>query len=144
MYKPSTYLKFVYFPTSLPTYETYFLLNWLTRWNQIINFVKVHPQLSNNEHLVGGVLVGASSLWPHVLTLDFIIDLNKPYWQSMSLALRSSFPWSPSYSSLRSYFDKNLLLKPICDWQMKNHNLIGANIEDIQSQVHPWWHGLKT
>jgi hypothetical protein len=140
MYKPSTYLKVVYFPTSLPIYETYFLQNWLTRWNQIIKLVKVHPQLSNNEHPVGGVLVGASSLWPQVLT----VDLNKPYWQSMSLALRNSFPWSPYHSSLLSYFDKNLFLKLICDWQMKNHNLIGADIEDIQSQVHPRWHGLKT
>ncbi len=85
MYKPSTYLEIVYFPTYLPIYETYFLQKWLTRWNQIINSVEVHPQLSNNGHPVDGVLVGAGSLWSHVLALDFIIDLNKPYWQSMSL-----------------------------------------------------------
>jgi len=36
MYKPSTYLEVVYFPTYLPIYETYFLQNWLPRWNQIL------------------------------------------------------------------------------------------------------------
>jgi hypothetical protein len=29
-----------------------------------INSVEVHPQLSNNEHPVDDVLVGADSLWP--------------------------------------------------------------------------------
>jgi hypothetical protein len=33
MYKPSTYLVVTYFPTYLPTYETYFLESWLPRWN---------------------------------------------------------------------------------------------------------------
>jgi hypothetical protein len=28
-----------------------------------INFVRVHPQLSNNRHPVDGALVGAGSLW---------------------------------------------------------------------------------
>ncbi len=36
MYKPSTYLEVAYFPTYLPMYETYFLQNWLPRWNQIL------------------------------------------------------------------------------------------------------------
>jgi hypothetical protein len=31
-----------------------------------INFVKVHPQLSNNGHMVDGALVGAGSQWPMV------------------------------------------------------------------------------
>jgi hypothetical protein len=31
--------------------------------NPDINSVKVHPQLSHNGHPVGGVLVGACSLW---------------------------------------------------------------------------------
>jgi hypothetical protein len=30
-----------------------------------INLVEVHPQLSNNKHLVDGALVGASALWPY-------------------------------------------------------------------------------
>jgi hypothetical protein len=36
MYKPSTYLVITYFPTYLPIYETYFLHNWLPRWNQML------------------------------------------------------------------------------------------------------------
>jgi hypothetical protein len=45
MYKPSTYLEEVHFPTYLSNYETYFLHNWLPRWNQILTQVEVHPQL---------------------------------------------------------------------------------------------------
>jgi hypothetical protein len=29
-----------------------------------INSVWVHPQLSNNRHRVGGMLLGVGSLWP--------------------------------------------------------------------------------
>jgi len=37
MYKPFTYPVVVtYFPTYLPIHETYFLQNWLSRWNQIL------------------------------------------------------------------------------------------------------------
>jgi len=36
MYRLSTYLKVAYFPTYLPMYETYFLQDWLPRWNQIL------------------------------------------------------------------------------------------------------------
>ncbi len=50
MYKPFIYLEVAYFPTYLPIYETYFLENWLSRWNPNINSVEVHPQLSNNRH----------------------------------------------------------------------------------------------
>jgi hypothetical protein len=35
MHKPFTCLVFTYAPTYLPIYETYFLQNWLLRWNQI-------------------------------------------------------------------------------------------------------------
>jgi hypothetical protein len=35
MHKPFAYLVFTYAPTYLPIYETYFLQNWLLRWNQI-------------------------------------------------------------------------------------------------------------
>jgi hypothetical protein len=59
MYKPSTYLEVAYFFTYLPIYETYFLHNWLPRWNPILT------QLSNNGHPVDGALVGASSLLPY-------------------------------------------------------------------------------
>jgi hypothetical protein len=34
MYKPSTYLEVAYFRTYLLIYKTYFLQNWLSRWNQ--------------------------------------------------------------------------------------------------------------
>jgi len=37
-----------------------------------INSVEVHPQLSNNGHLVDGALVGAGSLWPSDPTLEYI------------------------------------------------------------------------
>jgi hypothetical protein len=141
MYRPSTYLEVVYFPTYLSIYETYFLQKRLTTWNKIINLVEVHPQLSNNGHPVDGVLVHCHRMF----FLRFHNWLEQALLQSMSLALRSSFTWSSSHWSLRSYFDKKLFLKPICDWQRKNHSLIRANIECIQTQVHPWrWHGLKT
>jgi hypothetical protein len=29
------------------------------------NSVEVHPQLSNNKHLVDGALVGDNALWPY-------------------------------------------------------------------------------
>jgi hypothetical protein len=63
MYKPSTYLVISYFPTYLPIYETYFL-QLVTRVRPNINSVQVHPQLSNNGHVVDGALVGAASQWP--------------------------------------------------------------------------------
>jgi hypothetical protein len=40
MYKPSTYLVVTYFPTYRAIYETYFLQNWLPRWNQILTQLK--------------------------------------------------------------------------------------------------------
>jgi hypothetical protein len=58
MYKASTYLEVVYFPTYLPIYETYFLQNWVTKMKPNINSVKVHPQLSNNGHPVDGWCAG--------------------------------------------------------------------------------------
>jgi hypothetical protein len=63
MYKPSTYLVITYFPTYLPMFESYFLYNWLPRWNRILTQVEVHLHLSNNWHPVDGALVGAGSLW---------------------------------------------------------------------------------
>ncbi len=36
MNKPSTYVVITYFPTYLPIYETYFLQNWISGWNQIL------------------------------------------------------------------------------------------------------------
>jgi hypothetical protein len=40
MYKPSMYLLVTYFPTYVPIYKTYFLQNWLPRWNQILTQVR--------------------------------------------------------------------------------------------------------
>jgi hypothetical protein len=54
MYKASTYLNSYYFPTYLCMNETYFLQNWLPRWNQIFNSVEIHPQQSNKGHPVDG------------------------------------------------------------------------------------------
>ncbi len=62
MYRPSTYLKVAYFPTCLPTHETYFLPELGTKMKPNINSVEVHPQLSNNRHPVDGALVGAGLL----------------------------------------------------------------------------------
>jgi hypothetical protein len=57
MCKPSMYLVVTYFHTYLPIYdETYFLQNWLVRWNQILtqlrfihNWVIPNIQMSNNQ-----------------------------------------------------------------------------------------------
>jgi hypothetical protein len=62
MYKPSTYLVVSYFSTYLPMYETYFLKDFVTKLKPNTNSVEVHPRLSNNEHPVDGVLMGAGSL----------------------------------------------------------------------------------
>jgi hypothetical protein len=60
MYEPCTYLVVTYFPTSLPMYGTYFLQNWLPRWNRILTELR----FIHNGHPVDGVLVGAArSLW---------------------------------------------------------------------------------
>jgi hypothetical protein len=59
MYKLSTSLVVTYFPTYLFMYESYFLQNWLWRWNQILTRLRVHPQLRNNGHPVDDALVGA-------------------------------------------------------------------------------------
>jgi hypothetical protein len=37
-----------------------------------INSVEVHPQLSNNSHQVGGMLLGAGSLWPIFRPFTFV------------------------------------------------------------------------
>jgi hypothetical protein len=40
-----------------------------------INSVKVHPQLSNNRHRVGGMLLGTGSLWPIFQTLHLCKEM---------------------------------------------------------------------
>ncbi len=60
MYKPSTYLVIIYFPTYI---GDLLLQSWLPV-KPNINAVQVHPQLSNMGHPVDGALVGAGSLWP--------------------------------------------------------------------------------
>jgi len=44
----------------------------VTKVKPNINSVKVHPQLSYNEHLVDGLLVGDGSLWPHMCALPIV------------------------------------------------------------------------
>jgi hypothetical protein len=55
MYKPSTYLVVIYFPTYLPIYDTYFPTESVTKVKSNINSLEVHPPLSNNGHPVDGV-----------------------------------------------------------------------------------------
>jgi hypothetical protein len=38
------------------------------------NSVEDHPQLSHNRHPVDGALVGAGSLWPHLLVISTSLD----------------------------------------------------------------------
>jgi len=110
MYKPSTYLAVAYFLTYLPTRETYFLQNWLTRWNQILTPVQSHPQLSNNGHPVDGALMGAGSLWLwwkvcnalHFNALQVTPISTVPLGRGVELADRN---WRfPQSHSLCSYF----------------------------------------
>jgi hypothetical protein len=110
MYKPSTYLAVAYFLTYLPTRETYFLQNWLTRWNQILTPVQFHPQLSNNGHPVDGALMGAGSLWLwwkvcnalHFNALQVTPISTVPLGRGVELADRN---WRfPQSHSLCSYF----------------------------------------
>ncbi len=69
MYKPSTYLVITYLPTYPPMYQTYFFFTELvTKVKPNIDLVEVHPQLSNNKHLVDGALVGADLPWPRQRT----------------------------------------------------------------------------
>jgi hypothetical protein len=59
MYKPSTYLVVTYFPTFLPTNETSFHTELVTKVKPSINSVEIHPQLSNHGHPLDGALGGA-------------------------------------------------------------------------------------
>jgi hypothetical protein len=43
----------------------------LPRWNQMLNSVEVHPQLSINRQPMYGALVGVGSLWPYHSTFPF-------------------------------------------------------------------------
>jgi hypothetical protein len=63
MYKPSTYLVFIYFPTYI---WDLFPTELVTKVKPNINAVQIHPQVSNNGHPVNGVLVGAGSLWASI------------------------------------------------------------------------------
>jgi hypothetical protein len=65
MYKSSTYLIVIYFPTYLPIYMRSIPYQIGYQGETIYtNSVEVHPQLSNNRHLVDGVVMGIGSLWP--------------------------------------------------------------------------------
>jgi hypothetical protein len=41
-----------------------FVIELITKVKPNNNSIEVHPQLSNNGHLVDGALVGVGSLWP--------------------------------------------------------------------------------
>ncbi len=63
MYKTFTYLEVAYF---LPIY-LYMIFIWftklVTKMKPIVSSIEVHPQLSNNEHLMDGVPMVVGSLW---------------------------------------------------------------------------------
>jgi hypothetical protein len=146
MYKLSTYLEVVYVFTYLPIYETYFLQKWLTRWNQIINSVEVHPQLSNHGHPVDGVLVGGGSLWPHVLTFRFHNWLEQALLTINATSIKDFIRLKPFSFKPKILLWRNIILKTYV-WLTNEKSLyiIRAIIEGIQSQVHRWWwHELKT
>jgi hypothetical protein len=66
MYKPSTYLEVtsIFLPIRLYMRPIYYRIGYQDE-TKLLNWVKVHPQLSNNNrHPVDGALVGADSLWP--------------------------------------------------------------------------------
>ncbi len=63
MYKPSSYIIITCFPTYL-CMQNLFPTKLVTKVKPNINSLEVHPKLNNNGHLVDGVLVGVSSLWP--------------------------------------------------------------------------------
>jgi hypothetical protein len=95
MYKPSSYLVHKYFPTYVPIYETYFLQDWLPRWNS----VEVHLQLSNNGHPVDGAMVGAGLLYG-----NFIIRyLDKTCWLPAA---------APTWEHLEASMDRESLHIP--------------------------------
>jgi len=69
MYKPTMYLPKSCLFSYLSAYLwDLFPTELVTKMKLNINSVEVHPQLSNNGHPVDGVLVGAGSLWPYLLT----------------------------------------------------------------------------
>jgi hypothetical protein len=78
MYLPSTYLVIIYFPTYLSLYETYFLHNWLPRWNHILTQLRFTHNWVNNMHPVDGMLVGVSSLWPNMNSYGHFSFRNAP------------------------------------------------------------------
>jgi hypothetical protein len=59
MYKPSTYLVVIYFPTNV---WDLFLTELVAKLKPHINLVEVHSQLSNNKHPGDRALLSAGSL----------------------------------------------------------------------------------
>jgi hypothetical protein len=90
MYKPSTYLQVAYFATYLPISETYFLQNWLLRWNQILpqlRFIHNWVIVDMEWMVCWWVLVQCGqefAIWSgntcHVLTLAFFSPLWDQNW----------------------------------------------------------------
>jgi len=67
MDKPSTYLVVTHFPTYLPICWDLFPTELVTKVKPNMNWVMIHPQVSNDRHPMDGVLVGAGSLWLVIL-----------------------------------------------------------------------------
>jgi len=63
------------------------LIEWVTKMKPGSNSVEDHPQLSRYRHPVDGALVGAGSLWPHLLvsstSLDTLVHITFPLDSSM-------------------------------------------------------------
>ncbi len=68
MYKPSTYLVVAYFSYLYAYIWNLLPAGLVTKMKPNINSVEFHPQLSNNEHPVDGMLVGAGSVWLYIST----------------------------------------------------------------------------
>ncbi len=80
MYKLFTYLLVTYFPTYLPIYETYFLQNWLSRWNQILTqldeqcwMIMMLMRLMNKDKMLGD---------------EATILLDEQFWMMMMMLMR--------------------------------------------------------
>jgi hypothetical protein len=72
MYKPSSYVVVTYFSTDLPIYETYFLQNWLPRWNQrITQLMFIHNWVIRGIQWMVRRVDAGSLCGPMVLTQQF-------------------------------------------------------------------------
>jgi hypothetical protein len=125
MYKPSIYYAVVtYFSTSLPIYETYFLQNWLPRWNQrLTQLTFIHNWVIRGiQWMVRRVDAAGSLCGPLVLTQQFCWG----WWMAQQQSLRvfkekcneydlTAFPyfWLVDHNDSSTWFSVSIF-SPIC------------------------------